>query len=628
MKKLIILCNILFLNLNINAQATNYLWAKSAGGTSNDYSNDVTSDAFGNVFVAGSFYSHTITFGNITLTNEDNTGTTTDIFIVKYDPSGNVLWAKNGGGAMNDFGQFITTDAAGNVLITGGFQSNTITFGNVTLTNANTISSNSNIFIVKYDASGNVLWGHSAGGAYDDIESSISVDATGDVLLTGVFKSESIIFGSYSLTNSNFSGTSGNIFIVKFDAAGNVLWAKAPVGSSDDVIASVFLDAFGNFLLTGGFNGNIVFGNITLTSSYGQNFFVVKYDAWGNVLWAKDAIGASAYGNSISTDNSGNVLITGYYQTPNITFEATTLTNADTSEFGYNSGDIFIVKYDSSGNVLWANSAGGIYYDLCNSASIDSQGNIFIAGFFYSPTITFGANTLTNAGCGQSDIFIAKYDASGNLIWANSAGNCGGERGQSIFTDAFGNVLVIGSFSSNSITFENNTLMNSGGSDIFIVKYDASGNVIWAQAVGGTQIDNVQNVSTDASGNILLTGVFESSAISFGSSTLINNTNNTYNFTDLFIVKLSGGVTGMEENSKQSTVLIYPNPSNGQFVVQKLENAANAIEIYNSLGEVIYKSIFIKSSSAIDLSNQPKGIYLIKIISENKTIFNKKIIIQ
>ena len=140
------------------AQAPDWLWAKGAGGTYNDYTHSIAVDANGNSYVTGYFDSPTITFGSTVLTNANSAGGTCDIFIVKYDESGNVLWAKGEGGTSTDYAYSITVDANGNSFITGYFDSPSIIFGSTTLTNADNTGNTGDIFIVKYNTSGNVLW--------------------------------------------------------------------------------------------------------------------------------------------------------------------------------------------------------------------------------------------------------------------------------------------------------------------------------------------------------------------------------------------------------------------------------------------------------------------------------------
>ena len=241
-------------------------------------------------------------------------------------------------------------------------------------------------------------------------------------------------------------------------------------------------------------------------------------------LWAKSGYGSGGdEGNSVCADAGGNVFITGQFQSPTITFGSTILTNS-----GMN--DVFIAKYDSSGNVLWAKSVGGIGDDKAYSVSTDAIGNVFVIGYFASPTITFGSTTLNNSGI--TKIFIVKYDVNGNVLWAKSAGGTNWDRGYSTFVDAGGNVFVTGMFTSSHISFDSITLSNAGSYDIFIAKYDANGNALWATSAGGGGEDVGYSVSADAAGNVFVTGYFESPTISFGSTVLINT--GTYN---VFIAK-------------------------------------------------------------------------------------------
>ena len=515
----------------------------------------------------------------------------------------NWQWAKSAGGTGSAFGLIVSTDAIGNVFMTGYFKSPTITFGTTTLTNAGS----NDVFIVKYDATGNVLWAKSVGGAYDERGQSVSTDASGNVFMTGYFISPTISFGTTTLTNTYASNLYSDFFIVKYDTSGNVLWAKSAEGAYDDSGQSVSTDASGNVFITGiYYSPTITFGTTTLTkanptSNY-SDIFIVKYDASGNMLWATSAEDGlfNDDGRSLSTDASGNVFIAGYFASPTITFGTTTLTNTNSS------WDIFIVKYDSSGNVLWAKSAGGTAYDIGNSVSTDAIGNVFMTGIYYSPTITFGITTLTNAN-NVADIFIVKYDASGNVLWAKSAEGTWYDLSYGVCTDVIGNVFITGAFYSPTITFGTTTLTNvNAANDIFIVKYDASGNVLWAKSAGGAGSDLSSGVCTNASGNIFITGYFGNPNINFGTTTLTNA-----GASDIFIAKL-GGITGIND-IKNSNIKIYPNPTNDIINIEGLnKNENNTIQIFDVQGKLVITKI-ITEKGTIDLSELNKGVYVIKI---------------
>ncbi len=460
-------------------QAPDWAWAKSAEGNLDEWAESATTDASGNIYIIGTFSSATVTFDNFTL---NNTGGN-DIFIVKYSPNGNVLWAKSAGGSYNDNGRCITTDEIGNVYLTGDFQSSTLTFGNITLINAGS----NNIFIAKYDSDGNVLWAKSAEGIGYDAGMSITADVTGNLYITGYFDSPTLTFGTTTLTNTGRR----DIFIAKYDSNGNVLWAKSDVGNDLDE------------------------------------------------------------GKSITTDGVGNFYITGYFQSPTLTLGNITLTNTYAGK-----SDIFIAKYNPNGNVLWAKSAEGSNHDFGVGITTDTADNVYLTGYFQSPTLTFGNITLTNAG--EEDAFIAKYSSNGSVLWAKEAGGSGSDKGNGITTDATGNVYHTGIFS-NTITFGNITLTSVGNYDIFIAKYDPNGNVIWAKNVGGSSFDNSTDITIDVAGNIYLTGYFISHILTFGNTTL---TNYGDDYTAIFIAKLnlSAGNNGPVCESYPLNVTVSANP--------------------------------------------------------------------
>ncbi|MEO8146382.1 MAG: T9SS type A sorting domain-containing protein [Bacteroidia bacterium] len=495
MKSLILFMCLLFTVNCSYSQMPSYQWAKSAGGLDYELGFSITADANGNSYVTGYFGSPSIIFGSFTLNNNGGN----DIFIIKYDPAGNVIWAKSAGGVDYDFGKSIATDALDNIYVTGIFNSPSITFGAFTINN-NAAGSN-DIFIVKYDTAGNVIWAKSVGGISDDSGISITTDAIGNSYVTGNFQSPSIIFGAFTLNNIG----NGDVFIVKYDTAGNVIWAKSAGGTDYELAYSIAADANGNSYITGYFQSqSITFGPYTLNSNGNADVFIVKYDTAGNVIWANSAGGTNyEMGYSITTDANANSYVTGYFEGPGISFGSDTL---NTNGFS----DVFIVKYDTDGNVIWATSAGGTDYDIGYSITTDANDNSYVTGIFYV-SITFGSFTLNSNANGTNDIFLVKYDSTGNVIWAQSAGGTGYGVGHSITTDTYGNIYITGGFSSPEITFGSDTLTNNGsGDDIFITKLSAcystnstlnlttcntytspSGNYTWTNS--GTYTDTIPN---------------------------------------------------------------------------------------------------------------------------------------
>ena len=456
--KILYLFILLISSIKSYEQLPNWAWAKKITGNAHIHANGITCDNMGNIYVLGASPTSILSFGAVTLTNSG-------CYIAKYDPFGNVLWAKNIDVTSNSYINNMTTDNFGNVYVTGHFDSPTITFGSTILTNLGL----EDIFIVKYDASGNVIWAKSAGGSDYDISRSIATDNLGNVYITGGFNSSSITFGSTTLTNTGFMEE--DVFIAKYDAMGNALWAKSAGSYLDDIGVSITTDNSNNVFVSGRFNGStITFGNTTLINANPNplpndyDIFIAKYDALGNSIWAKSINGSYFWGyNSIVTDNFGNLYIAGNFEEPTISIGNITLTKT-----GIMGTDFYIAKYDVMGNVLWAKSAGGNSWDYCSGISIDNIGNIYITGNYMSSYVSFGSTTINNSG--SYDVYVAGYDALGNVLWAKNAGGNSDDNGSDISTDNSGNIYVVGDFDSPTLTFGNTTLINGGFEDVFVAK--------------------------------------------------------------------------------------------------------------------------------------------------------------
>jgi len=565
MKKQLFIITLLCLWVSLT-HAQSWLWAKSAHGAFDDWGQSIVVDAQGNTYVAGRFTSTSISFGSTTLKNSDSTNTSNpvtgmsmDVFLAKYDANGNVLWTKSARGTDNmDEGVFsVAVDALGNAYMAGMFSSSTLSFDSITLTNAGV----ENIFLAKYDTDGNVLWAKSAGGSFHDWGYAVAVSTLGNVYLTGVFQSPTITFGSTTLTNTDNTGQTTDLFLAKYDASGNVVWAKSAGG--------------------------------------------ITYD------WAL----------AVAVDKNEKVSVTGYFFSPTLTFESTMLTN--TNELS----DIFLAQYDADGNTLWSKSVVGAGADDANAIAIDASGNIFVIGDF-DGTLIFDNITLTRTGSANSDIFLAKYSSDGDILWAkNSSGLISyiptNDFGSSVAVDASGNVYIAGRFESPTFTLDTISLTNAGEADIYLAKYNSNGNVLWAKSQGGTNNDGALSVAVDNFGNAFITGWFRE-VCSFGSTSL-SNVDPVFGGSDLFIAKI-GVTTGINEINNTLNTMIFPNPSNGKFIISCNRNIYT-IEIFNIIGEKVFHSEINNQKSEIDLSLQPKGIYFVKI-SDGENIYTEKIIIQ
>lgn len=422
------------------AAAPAHIWSKSFGTTgSSSRGFGVTTDASGNVLIAGSF-NGTVNFGGVGLVAQG-----TDVVVAKYNSAGVHLWSKRFGGTMAEQAYALATDASGNVLVTGYFQG-TAGFGGTVLTSGG----NNDIFVAKYDASGNHLWSRQLGTTDLDIGNSIVADNTGEVIVTGYL---------HGIVPSD-------IALAKYNATGTVQWIKV-IGSVEgyDEGLSVASDAAGNIIMTGSFAGDVDFGggNLSTSSIDDWDAFLVKYNAAGTHLWS------SRFGNAdlesgfaVKSDPASNVLVTGYFS-GTVNFGGADLTSASGDV------DVFLAKYDPDGAHVWSRRFGGTSFENATSLAVDASSNVFLGGYF-SGTANFGGPNLQSAG--NVDIFFAEYRPDGSYVSSQCYGGTAADAGQSIAVDGAGNRYLTGYFAG-QVNFGGGMLSSSGTPDVFLAKYSS-----------------------------------------------------------------------------------------------------------------------------------------------------------
>ncbi|HTL81711.1 MAG TPA: T9SS type A sorting domain-containing protein [Bacteroidia bacterium] len=523
-------------------------------------------------------------------------------------------WARKSGKNRFDYGQSIATDAMGNVFATGCFKSDTIRFGNFVLTNSS--PDTNDIFLVKYDTHGNVRWAVHGGGTCEDVCNAVCTDAYGNCYITGYFESSRVVFGNDTLTRSDSIPYAAAIFIVKYDSLGNAQWARSATtyGYGFCEGNSICVDGTGNIVITGIVaNSNAVFGTDTLHLIGSGDILLAKYDSSGNVMWVTSAGGSgSETGKSLSSDEYGNLYITGYFYDPILPIGNSVL--HESSNGTYN--DIFIAKFDSSGNPLWAKGYGGYYMDQGYSISASPGGGCLATGFFSSSNITFDTITLHNPG--TTAVYTVRLDSAGNAMWAKcGTGSMNSDCGYATGIDGSGNCYVCGSFASPVITFGSISLANGGNINMFIIKYDMNGNELWALGSGGTYIDAAFGMNVDAQGNCILTGEYINVAIMFGNDTLTNS-----GMSDVFVAKLNKDnlITSLVQNKEGGlTWSVFPSPNNGTFTINVGDNNSTEnfqLDIVDVMGRIVHSEKCSGSSSYAITIDVPPGVYFAHMTGE------------
>jgi hypothetical protein len=537
----------------------------------------------------------------------------------------NWLWAKSGNGHYWDAAWSVALDANGNSYVSGHYSSDTLSFNSVTVYNYSTVFQ---VFLAKYDAAGNIVWVRTSSetltGANNGIMGfPVAVDIAGNIYQAGYFRSPSITFGSYTLINSDPSEVTEDIFLVKYDTNGNVIWAKREGSSMGTEHAyALSVNKKENLCMAGLYSSaTVTFGSTTLTNTNTlSEVFYAVYDSSGTNLVAKSAGGTGEdWGISTVIDEGNNVYISGWAASPTISFDAVTLTN-------HGDDDIFVAKYDMNGNVIWATRAGGTSGDDAAALAVDDLGCVYVSGYYYSPSILFGSFWLLNPSTDK--VFLVKYDPSGNVLWAKqSIGNGGDNRSHAIALDADANIYMAGYFCGATIKFSPFTLTNantnisSATSDLFLTKYDSSGTVLWAKRTGSVGDDVASSVAVDNAGGVYVVGFYWGFSIAFD-ATVLNNAGP--GDPDIFIAKLGNITTGTIPLAESIELPVYPNPAQDVLNVEcKMQNSE--LKIYDAVGREVYAQKVNAELSVIHCPFSP-GVYFVKVTDGEKVVTQKVVI--
>ena len=319
----------------------------------------------------------------------------------------------------------------------------------------------------------NIGWIRQFGTSAKDYASSVAVDSSGSVYVAG------FTFGA--LLGQTSSGGE-DAFVRKYDGSGSELWTMQFGTSADDTASSVAVDSSNNIYVAGGTDGTLP----GQSSSGGWDAYVRKYDGAGSELWTMQ-FGTSADDGAycVAVDSSGSVYVAG--------FTDGTLLEQESSG-GYN---VFVRKYDGSGNELWTRQFGTLAYDVVYHVAVDSSGNVYVTG---ATNLALPGQTQLGGGY---DAFIRKYDGAGNELWTRQFGTSNVDFAYSVAVDASGKVYVTG-YTEGAFPGQ----ISSGGDDAFVRKYDGSGNELWTKQFGTSGRDYAL-VAVDVSGNVYVTGATE-----------------------------------------------------------------------------------------------------------------------
>jgi uncharacterized repeat protein (TIGR01451 family) len=353
-------------------------------------------------------------------------------------------------------------------------------------------------------------WATGVGGLMNEHGHSVAVDKNGNVYSTGDFQDVCDFDPGQGTYNATSAGQF-DIYVMKQDATGALVWAFGMGDSENDLGIEIFVDSSSNVYVTGFFEGTVDFDpgvgvyNLSSGTLFYKSAFVAKYSSSGNLIWAK-SLGTSSVGNAICVDDWGYVYTIGSFQATGDFDPGPGVYSMSTAGMG----DVFVSKLDSAGNFVWAKQFGGNRHDVSNDIVVDDFGNIYLTGGFWGTAdLDPGPIVLNFISNGYWDIFITKLDSSGNLLWVNTMGSANDDQGRGLSLDVNGDICVTGHFK-DTVDFDAGVdsfyLYSAGNNDAFICKFSPIGALKWAKNFGGRGSDISTSIVTDIAGNIYTTG--------------------------------------------------------------------------------------------------------------------------
>lgn len=494
-----------------------------------------------------------------------------------------------------------------------------------------------------------LLWENSIGGSTDDY--GFYVEATSD--------GGTIVLGSATSSDGDFSSNYGNydVLLTKLNSAGGIQWIQNLGGSLLEEGYTVHQTVDGGYFITGYTRSS----DGQVATNHGlRDIWVVKTNALGIIQWENTFGGSGddrAYFTTQTSD--GNYIMAGY-------------TGSNDGDVTFNNGgdDVWVVKIDTAGGLIWQKSLGGTGGDYGSHISETPDGGYIVTAYSYSNDGDVSGNN------GGSDLWIAKINNTGTLQWQNNYGGTSDEYSTASYSTVDGGYILC------AYTFSSDIDVTSshGNLETWLVKVNAIGTIQWQKCIGGTDSDGNYSfqktmdgkyiiagysysndfdatgnhgggeadywiVKTDTAGTVewhtCLGGTGDDQAFSIdqlvdstyvvaglAASTDGDVTGNSGTY-DCWVVHLGPApiITDVNTNSTIFTeVILYPNPSNGEFYFKNLK-ANKRIEIYDVAGRCVWKKIATSTSEKINLSDKAKGIYFYRVIGDTG-VSNGKVVIE
>lgn len=459
MRLSIFLYCLIFLSSNTFAQLPTVLqWQKNFGGSLQDLASDFKILPDGNFIMLGKSQSSD---GDIP--GNHGPANTFDVCLIKSDPAGNVLWKKSYGGTWGEDASKIIPTTDGGFIFVGTSASND---GDVS--GHHGFASLKDVWVVKLDASGNITWQKSYGGSLDDYGYDILETTGGFIICAGTTSSDGDVSGNH--------GGYGDLWVIKIDIAGNLLWQKCYGGSKKDEGGTINATIDGAFLLTGttsSVDGDI--SNPRIGTVGIDDVWILKISTSGAIIW-DNCIGGNK-GDVISkviTNNDGTYFLAAYAGSDD-------LPGSYHNQFPWE-GDAWAILLDKNGKILWQKAFGGTNNDGVFDAIKTADGGYLLVGS------TSSANGIVCQRHLEDEMWLVKMDNAGNIQWNRTYGGSSYDFAGNLALDPAGNCLVL----ANAFSSDGDLTNNKGSSDLWLVRLSFTGVLTKASVTIRANMDTIR----------------------------------------------------------------------------------------------------------------------------------------
>jgi hypothetical protein len=488
-----------------------------------------------------------------------------------YSQAPTIQWQKAFGGSNHEYSKKIEQTNDGGLIIAGTSESNDY---NVVFNHGG-----KDYWVVKTNANGSYNWMKTYGGSGDDDLTSISKTHDGGYILCGTSNSND---GNKSVSYGNT-----DMWIVKINSLGNIQWEKSYGGSLGDGANSIEQTADHGYIIAGITSSN----DGQITNNHGvADYWVIKTDSTGNIAWQK-TYGGNSYDRALSVKQTidGGYIIAGNSAS----------SNGDIT-FNHGSGDYWVLKINSTGNIIWQKSFGGSLAEIPKTISQTSDHGYIIGGVSKSTDGDLSYNY------GDYDYYIVKLDSNSNVEWQKTYGGTNWDTFYDIKQTSDNGYIMVGSTSSN----DGDLPTTHTSSDIWVVKLDAVGTINWQKSITGNVYTPIGSIIPTNDGGYAICGntaSYSDDVISINGSA------------DYWIIKLAPlSATSVQENQlNNKTFSSYPNPANDILHINTSTSIVNeSYAIINTLGQTVLNGKLENERSTIDVQTLQAGIYFLQIGSK------------